>query len=225
MSDLGASDHRLQLSEDQVRSTLQAMTRNTGVLKAYQRLRAAQVAGLTGIQEVRSWDMALSSGYRPARLTYSQTRTLLLKALKPLGQEYVAQFQWLLDPAQGALEIAGGPDRRIGGFSLGGTGVPVMLYLYGFDGTLTVARAVIHEGGHAINTRLEAAAGVPPYYMRGANFLQEAYALLNEFLFWDELVREARTPEERAYYQEEFLNDLTGQVFTSAGRRAGAGPV
>jgi oligoendopeptidase F len=206
----------LQLTEDQVRSTLAAMTRNAGVLKDYQRVRAAQVTRMTGIQDVHSWDLERSSGYQPASLTYSQAQGLLLRALKPLGQEYLAQFQWLLDPTNGALEIAGGPDRKLDGFSLGFAGVPVMLYVYGFDGTLSTAATVIHEGGHAINTRLAATAGVAAYYVQGPKFLQEAYALLNEFLLWDELVREGRTPQERAFYQEGFLGKLIFEVFTSA---------
>jgi oligoendopeptidase F len=207
---------RLQLTEPQVHATLDALTQHADVLKDYQRVRAEQVGRVTGLSDVRSWDMALSSGYVPKAVPFAQARITILKALAPLGQDYMAQFGWLLDPKNGALEIAGGPHRQSGGFSLGFPGVPAMLYVEDYNGTLSAEAVVIHEGGHAINRKIMSDAGVSPFYATGPKFLMEAYAILNEFLLWDELERESTSPAEKAYFQERLLDKVTFEVFTSA---------
>jgi oligoendopeptidase F len=204
---------RLQLTEPQVHSTLDAITQHADVLKDYQRVRAEQVSHVTGIPDVRSWDMDVSSGYDPNPLPYAQAKAVILKALAGLGPDYVAQFTWLLEPKNGALEIASGPNRESGGFSLGYSAVPVMLYMDGFHGSLTETSTVIHEGGHAIHRKLMNE--VSPYYVNGPHFLFEAYAILNQLLLWDELERESTTLAEKAYYQERFLDTVSAEVFTS----------
>ena len=193
---------------------LDTITQHAEVLKDYQRVRAEQVSRVTGIRDVDSWDMGLSSGYDPKPLTFAEARTAILKALVLLGPEYTAQFRWLLDPSNGALEIAGGPNRARGGFSLGYSQTPVMLYMSGFDGSLSSTATAIHEGGHAIHRKLMKE--VTPYYFDGPHFLSEAYAIFNELLFWDEMERESSTPAEKVYFRERFLDKVSLEVFTSA---------
>jgi oligoendopeptidase F len=160
--------------------------------------------------------MALSAGYDPKPMSYPEARTTLLKALAALGPDYVAQFAWLLNPRNGALEIAGGLNRRLGGFSLGYTGVPVTLYMQGFTGDFSTTSVVIHEGGHAIHRKLMSENDVSPFYATGPKFLTEAYAILNELLLLDEMERSSTTLAEKTYYQEKFLDKLEHEVFVSA---------
>lgn len=207
---------RLQLSEEQVKAMLQAVQKHTAVLQQYQRVRASRVADLTGIKDVRSWDMDMSSGYAPKPLGFEQARKLMVQSVTPLGNEYVTQFAWLMNSANGALDIAGGVRRQPGGFSVGYSGVPVSLYVDSFNGDLNSIDQIIHEGGHAIHRNLMNDAGVSPYYASGPNFLFEAYAIFNELLFWHELEKQSATPQEKAYYQERLLNEATFQLFTSA---------
>ena len=207
---------RLQLSEEQVKAMLQSVQQHTAVLQQYQRVRATRVTELTGIQGVHSWDMGMSSGYAPQSLSFEQARKVIVHAVAPLGDRYVTQFAWLMTPANGALDIAGGTRRQPGGFAAGYSGVPVSLYADRFDGDLDSIDSIIHEGGHAIHRKLMNDAGVSPYYANGPNFLFEAYAIFNELLLWHELERQSATPQEKAYYQERLLADVTFNVFTSA---------
>jgi oligoendopeptidase F len=207
---------RLQLSEEQVKAMLQSVQQHTAVLQQYQRVRATRVTELTGIQGVHSWDMGMSSGYAPQSLSFEQARKVIVHAVAPLGDRYVAQFAWLMTPANGALDIAEGTRRQPGGFAAGYSGVPVSLYVDRFDGDLDSIDSIIHEGGHAIHRKLMNDAGVWPYYANGPNFLFEAYAIFNELLLWHELERQSATPQEKAYYQERLLADVTFNVFTSA---------
>ncbi len=207
---------RLQLSEDQVKAMLQSVQQHTAVLQQYQRVRAARVAELNDIQDVHSWDMGMSSGYAPESLSFEQAQKVMAHAVAPLGNEYVTQFAWLMTPANGALDIAGGARRQPGGFSVGYSGVPVSLYVDNFDGDLDAIDSIIHEGGHAIHRKLMNDAGVSPYYGNGPNFLFEAYAIFNELLLWHEFEKQSATMQEKAYYQERLLDEVTFQIFTSA---------
>jgi len=207
---------RLQRSEPQVREMLQWVQQNADLLRQYQRVRAERIATLTGIRDVHSWDLGLSSGYVPRRLTFEQARTLMVNAVTPLGKQFESRFAWLVNPANGALDMNGGTRRQPGGFSVGYPSVPIALYVDRFNGDLDSIAQLIHEAGHAIHRKLMSEAGVSPFYASGPNFLSEAYAIFNELLLWHELEKEATTPEERAYYQERLLDEVTFQIFTSA---------
>jgi oligoendopeptidase F len=207
---------RLQLTEPQVREMLQAVEQDAGVLRQYQRVRAERISTFTRIKNVHSWDLDLSSGYVPTALTFEQARTLMVNAVAPLGAEYKSRFAWLVDPASGALDMNGGTKRQPGGFSVGYPSVPISLYVDRFNGNLDSIDQLIHEAGHAIHRKLLSDAGVSPYYAGGPNFVSEAYAIFNELLLWHELAKEATTPQERAYYQERLLDEVTFQIFTSA---------
>ena len=207
---------RLQLTEPQVREMLQAVEQNADVLRQYQQVRAERISTLTGTKDVHSWDLDLSSGYVPTVLTFEQARMLMVNAVAPLGAEYRSRFAWLVDPASGALDMNGGTRRQPGGFSVGYPSAPISLYVDRFDGNLDSIDQLIHEAGHAIHRKLMSDAGVSPYYAGGPNFVSEAYAIFNELLLWHQLEKEATTPQERAYYQERLLDEVTFQVFTSA---------
>lgn len=204
----------LGVEEDKVRELLGRLSRRGSVLKDYQAIRAKSVTKRTGIEEPRSWDMELSNDFTPRALDFPHSRDLILKALEPLGPDYVAQFAWLLDPANGALDLPDGQNRYRGGFSLGFPGVPVMLYVGAYDGSPAKNATMIHEGGHAIERKY--LDGVSPYYVSGPRFLFEACAILNELLLLDEEEREAASPSEKIYFQERFLDKLEHEVFTSA---------
>jgi oligoendopeptidase F len=158
--------------------------------------------------------MGLSNDFTPPPSNFQRSRDVILKALEPLGPDYVSQFAWLLDPANGALDLPEGQNRYRGGFSLGFPSVPVMLYVGGYDASPAKNATVIHEGGHAIQRKYLDA--VSPYYVSGPRFLFEASAIFNEMLLLDEEEREASSPAEKIYFQERFLDKLAHEVFTSA---------
>jgi oligoendopeptidase F len=204
----------LGLSAAAVRDLLEQMEQSGQVLKDYQAVRARQVAAVTGRPIVHSQDMALSSGFTPQPLDIATVRATILKALAPLGPDYVGQFGWLMDPANGAIDLSGGAHRYHGGFSQGFPGVPVMLYVGGFDGSFAKMSTIIHEGGHALQRKYMA--GVSPYAAEIPKFLAEAVAIFNELLLLDEQEQSSDTPAESVFYQEKFLDKLAHEIFTSA---------
>lgn len=189
------------------------------MLKDYERLRATHVAAMTGITDVRSWDLTLPApGFSPPRLSLDQTAATALLALKPLGNDYVEHFRQLLDPANGRLDVDTVQGKRInGGFSIGAHGVPSGLFVENYGaGVLNDSRVIVHEGGHAIHRQLMTEADVSAFYTRGPNWMFEAFATLNEFLLYDHLYQTSVDPKAKAYYLEALIYDMTFNLFGSA---------
>jgi oligoendopeptidase F len=207
---------RLQLPEDSVRAMLRQMMNLAEVLKNYQRVQAAQVKLITGLDTVHSWDMGLPSGYNFQPVGFGQVKALTLRAFRPLGKSYQHLFAWLLDPANGALDIAASPYRVNENTSVGYPGVPVTLYMKSYSGSLGEVLRLSHEGGHAIHVQLMSEAGIVPSYAAGPGFLFEAYAMLNELLVLDELQKKAATVRARAFYTKAFLDKLSLEIFTAS---------
>ncbi len=207
---------KLQLSETSVKQMLQQMASHADVLKAYKQLLMERAQHTTGLSKIHSWDAASPSGYTWQALSYAQTKQLILKALAPLGTEYEQNFANLLDPANGRLEIADGPNRVTEFTGIGYFGVPIGLYMKSYDGGLKSTMTLAHEGGHAIHKQLMSNHAVVPSYSSGPNFLFEAYAMFNELLMMDELQKQATTTAGKAYFTKQFLDKLSLEVFTSA---------
>jgi oligoendopeptidase F len=207
------------LDRQDVTDALAAIESRAELLKNYQRLRAEHVATMTGITDVRSWDLTLPApGFTAPRLTLEQTRATALLALKPLGRDYVEHFRQLLDPANGRLDVDTVQGKRInGGFSIGAQGVPSGLFVENYGaGLLNDSRVILHEGGHAIHRQLMTESEVSPFYTRGPNWMFEAFATLNEFLLYDHLYQSSEDPKAKAYYLEALIFDMTFSLFGSA---------
>ncbi|WP_161964110.1 M3 family metallopeptidase [Chitinophaga flava] len=207
---------RLQLTDTSVKALLDEMMKHAAVVKDYQRLQAAQLMKQKGLTSVHSWDLSLPTGWNPPAQSFASTRRTILKALSPLGKEYVSHYSWLLDPQQGALDLSGGPNRQTEFTSLGYPGVPVSVYMKEYDGSLKAALVLIHEGGHAIHRKLMGEGVTVPSYSRGPNFLFESFAMLNQLLLLDELIQQAATREEKIFYTKRLTDYLAFELFTSA---------
>ncbi len=207
---------KLQLSEASVKQMLTEMTTHADVLKAYQQLQTDQVKRVTGISHVHSWDTTLPMGFTWQPLPFSQVRPLVLDALAPLGTEYVQHFAYLLNPTNGELDIAPGPNRVTEFTSVGFPRVPESLYMKSYGGALSDVSHLIHEGGHAIHEQLISENLSVPSYVQGPNFLFESYAMLNELLLLDALEKKDTTVKGKAFYTKQFLDKLSLEVFTSA---------
>ncbi|GAA3990326.1 M3 family metallopeptidase [Mucilaginibacter dorajii] len=210
-----AYQRSLQLPEASVKQLLVEITEHAGVLQDYQRLQSGQVKRVTGLGQVHSWDTFLPTGLVTQPMSYEQAKTLILAALAPLGSEYAQAFAHLLDPANGKLDIAGGPDRVTEFTSVGFPGVPESLYMKSFSGSEREVSRLAHEGGHAVHEQLMGDHLAVPSYSKGPGFLFEAYAIFNELLLMDELEKRAKTPINKAYYTKMFLDKLSLELFTS----------
>ena len=207
------------LDRKDVNEALAAIETHADLFKSYQRLRSQHIAAMTGIADVRSWDLLLPApGFTTPRMTLDQTRATALSALAPLGPDYVAHFRDLLDPANGRMDVAAETGKRTnGGFSVRAAGIPTGLFVESYgQGFLGESRVIVHEGGHAIHGQLMNESGISAFYTHGPNWMSEAIATLNEFLLYDHLYQRSVDPKAKAFYLEALISDITFQLFGSA---------
>jgi oligoendopeptidase F len=147
-------------------------------------------------------------GSTPPITSLSDARNVFHEAFAGLGKDYQAEFDALLDPANGRADIlpGGTPNRYGSGFSSGFTGSTNILFFGRYDGTFKDLSVIAHEGGHAAHRQLMTANGVSPSYSRGPSFLFESFAMFNELLLADYMAEHTATPELKRYYRERWMN-------------------
>jgi oligoendopeptidase F len=166
------------------------------------RVRFLEQAG--GIPAPGPWDLSAPLGEAP-RFSLDSARGIMRAALAPLGGAYAEELDSLLDPTAASLDIEPGAHRAGGGTSIGFPGTAVGVYLAGFEGYYTDLSRLVHESGHAMQTRMMARGRVLPAYAAGPNYLGEAVALFNELVVADHLARHAASSNARQFYDERFL--------------------
>jgi len=207
--------NNLQNSEDSVRALLIALESKSNTLKDYQDLLIQHYKQQNG-QIVHSWQLNAAAKDVPEVQSFDQSKSIILQSLKPLGTDYVNHFSWLLDPKNGALEIAGGNNRAGGGTSISYPQVPTSFYMKRFNGDLQSMLTMIHEGGHAIHRKLMGESLSVPTYASGPHFLFESFAIFNELLLFDRLIDSAKTIQAKSYYTKRLTDFLAHEIFTSA---------
>src|SRR4051812_22528887 len=194
----------LELSR--VRALLLELRKRAELYRRYLRLRADFARKREGLDEAGPWDLTGGSRLRPPRFSADSARVIMRTALAPLGGEYAAELDSLLDPRAERLDLAGGEHRASGGSSVGFPGTPTGVYLFGFEGYYTDLSRLVHESAHAMHTRMMARGRIPPAEASGANYLAEAVALFNELIVADFLHSQATDPAVRQFYLERFLD-------------------
>ena len=185
--------------------------------KRYQRIRAAHVARLNGLQSVNVWDMSRTgSAAKPPQFTIDRASEVIREAMKPLGSEYGSELAALLDPANGRMDIVPGPSRKRGGFSKGFIGTNSVFFSSGFRGSYNDVRILAHEGTHALHRQLMNRGHVLPANAEGPHYLFEAFAIFSEFLLPDYLYENDPDPLRKQFYLEQFLEGKGTVMFVAA---------
>jgi oligoendopeptidase F len=187
------------------------------VNRAYERARAAHLQRVAGLDTVHVWDLPLPEpGMAPPRFTVTEASRVIREAMAPLGPAYARELARLLDPANGRLDMAPGPNRSPRpGFSTAAVGYPSVFYQGRYECYLPDVVIFAHEAGHAVQAALMDASGVSALNAFGPSYFTESFAGFTELLLADHLYRTAPDPAARIYYLQQFLDRATG-VFDNA---------
>lgn len=158
------------------------------------------------LDELRHYDVyvPLTSDVK-TNISYEESVEIIRKALSPLGTEYTDTLcSGLLNGWVDRYENKG---KRSGAFSAGAyTGYPYILLNYKSD-VLRDVFTMAHEGGHSMHS----------YYSAKSNpFMQYDYTIFeaevastfNEQLVFDYLLKNAETPEMKAYLLSSRASDI-----------------
>jgi oligoendopeptidase F len=165
---------------------------------------------LLGVDELHMYDVYVAMIPEfDMKVTYDEAKELSLKALAPLGEDYLAVVKEAYENRW--IDVVENEGKRGGAYSSGVYGVhPYMLLNY--NDTLDNAYTLVHEMGHSMHT----------WYSNKAQtivdagykiFVAEVASTTNEVLLYHYMKDHAETKEEKAYIINHFLESFKSTMF------------
>ena len=163
-----------------------------------------------GLDELHFWDV-----YTPLvddvdmKFTYEEACDLIVKALAPMGEEYIGLVKKGLESRW--VDVYETPGKRSGAYSAGGKGMnPVMLL--NFQGGLDDVYTLIHEMGHSLHTYFSSH-NQEITYSDYSIFVAEVASTCNEALLSHYLLEHETDPARHAYILNHFLEGFRGTIY------------
>lgn len=163
-----------------------------------------------GLDDLHFWDV-----YTPLiddvdmKFTYEEACDLIVKALAPMGEEYVNLVKKGLESRW--VDVYETPGKRSGAYSAGGKGMnPVMLL--NFQGGLDDVYTLIHEMGHSLHTYFSSH-NQEITYSDYSIFVAEVASTCNEALLSHYLLEHETNPARHAYILNHFLEGFRGTIY------------
>jgi oligoendopeptidase F len=150
---------------------------------------------LLGFTELHVYDLRVPLATLPHRYTLDEAETLILKALAPLGEDYV---RMLKNGFQNHAMHAASQHGKMPGANTEyeAYGVQPFVFLT-YDGSFDSVSTVAHEWGHAINGQLTQAALPFETADIASTFVADTPSLTNEILLSDYMIANAKTRQDR----------------------------
>lgn len=166
--------------------------------------------GKLGLPTLHMYDLYVPMVKMPQRVyTFEEAKAIVLKALTPLGAQYIKDLSQAFD--QGWIDVYENRGKTTGAYSWGCYGVHpyVLLNWQGrFDDLFTLA----HELGHAMHTYYSN--NMQPYqYASYKIFVAEVASTVNENLLMGYLLEHCTDREERAYLINHYLEEFRTTVY------------
>lgn len=185
---------------------IESVHRNMEKMYRYVRLRKK----LLGVDELHMYDV-----YTPIvkdvvwKTTIEEAEEIALKALAPLGEEYIG----LLDKGfkERWIDVVENKGKRSGAYSSGVYGVHPYVLL-NFNGTLDDIFTLVHEMGHSLHTwySMHAQTMFNAHYKI---FVAEVASTTNEILLLEYLLKVTEDPEKQKYLVNHYLESFKGTLF------------
>jgi len=136
--------------------------------------------------------------------TYEEAKELVIKALAPLGEDYINNLTKLFD--SGCIDVYNNENKRGGAYSWGCYDT-LPYVLLNFEGKFTDVSTIAHELGHSMHSFYSCKN--QDYHDHGYPiFLAEIASTVNEILLNKYCSSIAKTKEEKAYYLNNLLENF-----------------
>lgn len=163
-----------------------------------------------GVDELHMYDI-----YTPMiadvakKIPFEEAKETVLKALAPLGEEYVAKVKEGFENRW--LDVYENEGKRSGAYSAGSYGAHPYVLLNHND-TLDNMFTLAHEMGHAMHSYYSNKK--QPYIYAGYKiFVAEVASTCNEILLMEYLLANTTDKKERAYLLNHYLDSFKGTVY------------
>ena len=163
-----------------------------------------------GVDELHMYDV-----YTPMiadaakKISFEEAKETVLKALAPLGEEYVAKVKEGFESRW--IDVYENEGKRSGAYSAGAYGSHPYVLLNHND-TLDNMFTLAHEMGHAMHSYYSNSSQ-PYIYSQYKIFVAEVASTCNEVLLMEYLLKNTTDKKERAYLLNHYLDSFKGTVY------------
>ena len=166
-----------------------------------------------GLDEFHFYDLNVPISNEPEReIKFDYAVELALKALEPLGEDYLKNFK--KGVASRWIDIYENKGKRKGAYSWGAYGThPYVLLNY--DGTLHDVFTLVHEMGHSLHSYYSRE-NQPQVYADYTILLAEVASTTNEALLLEYLLKEAKSVEEKKWLLSYYYDMVRTTFFRQA---------
>ncbi|WP_338469393.1 oligoendopeptidase F [Niallia sp. XMNu-256] len=180
---------------------------NITPLHKYTKIRKEKL----GLDQLRQYDMSvpLVSGVKP-EISYDEAYETMLKALTPLGDDYLEILKEFKDSRY--IDVRETPGKRSGAYNLGVYGVHPYILLNHQD-DLDSLFTLVHECGHGVHSKLSAQYQ-PQITARYSIFVAEVASTVNEVLLIFYLLEHEKDQDMQKHLLNHFIDQFKGTFFT-----------
>ena len=208
-SNLEAAVDASNVSPQVYKNLLDTIDKNVDKLHRYVSLRKKCL----GLDELHMYDIYTPMIAGVAKeISYEEAKETILKALAPLGEDYVALLKEGFENRW--IDVYENQGKRSGAYSAGAYGChPYVLMNY--DNTLDKMFTLAHEMGHALHSYYSDT-NQPYIYSQYKIFVAEVASTTNEILLMEYLLKNCTDDKEKAYLLNHYLDGFKGTVFRQA---------
>jgi oligoendopeptidase F len=204
-SSLEASLMPTEVPTEVYHNLIKSVHRHFEPLHTYMELRKR----VLGLDELKYWDIYVPMVEAPqSTFTFDEAADLMLKALAPLGEEYISVVRHALDDRW--IDVYETPGKMSGAYSADGHGMKPFILL-NFQGKLDDVFTLVHEMGHSMQTWLSNKTQ-PARYAEYPMFVAEVASTTNECLLLRYLI-ESSPKEQRAYFINHFCEQFRTTLY------------
>lgn len=165
---------------------------------------------LLDLDELHMYDVYTPiTGEAAIRYTYEEAKAETLKALAPLGEDYLAIVEEAFNTRW--IDVVENVGKRSGAYSSGAYETNPYILL-NWNDTLNQLFTLVHEMGHSVHSYYTRK-NQPYVYGDYSIFLAEIASTTNENLLTEYLLETQKDPKVRAYILNHYLDGFKGTIF------------
>ena len=166
-----------------------------------------------GLSDFHFYDLNAPLTAEPeTRIDFPEAVDIAVKALAPLGDEYIADFKRGI--SERWIDIYENKGKRKGAYSWGAYGTQPYVLL-NYDGTIHDVFTLVHEMGHSMHSYYSRKSQ-PQVYADYTILLAEVASTTNEALLLEYLLRNSPSPENRKWLLSYYYDMVRATFFRQA---------